>query len=141
MLLFIEVETYFIDVPGTFQYISCYSLSHRTVKYLHLRQGFNTSHVTLYPSLGRHLFWRIAFQYISCYSLSWAGHNLCNSRESVSIHLMLLFIWWTWPTRNWITVSIHLMLLFIWWKQNDVSVWRNVSIHLMLLFIRERDGG
>ena len=87
-----QVETYFIDVPGAFQYISCYSLScqkylQKGIKVLFQYiscyslsqihwisaeeyQRFNTSHVTLYRKCPYQTGRWLKFQYISCYSLS-----------------------------------------------------------------------
>ena len=74
---------------------------------------FNTSHVTLYPMERRIAETVNKFQYISCYSLSQSLQFL-RLDPVVSIHLMLLFIWFgIWFRKTDDFVSIHLMLLFI----------------------------
>ena len=70
MLLFINILDVYEYLGAAFQYISCYSLS--------LFISFLSCCLT-------------AFQYISCYSLSQLRAN-CFAAFSVSIHLMLLFI-------------------------------------------------
>ena len=56
--------------------------------------GFNTSHVTLYLDQTNNAAEVYSFQYISCYSLSVMFR--CQAvPQTVSIHLMLLFIGYT----------------------------------------------
>ena len=75
---------------------------------------FNTSHVTLYQR----------------------KMPKTTLIQNVSIHLMLLFIAWTyWHEGSKSHVSIHLMLLFIIADNFISRVSFDVSIHLMLLFI------
>ena len=141
-----------------FQYISCYSLSGRSLSdvipvfvSIHLMLLFiraSTTSLTGLSAVSIHLMLLFiqrhpevgeaqqAFQYISCYSLSEKTFVKYFTRRLVSIHLMLLFI----PKKSGHehsvrTVSIHLMLLFI--KHSFfVLLWQDiVSIHLMLLFI------
>ena len=70
MLLFISIG-FASNFPfSSFQYISCYCLSRKTTWHTHRYPHFNTSHVTVY-------------RYFTA---------LSNSRISISIHLMLLFI-------------------------------------------------
>ena len=70
MLLFIGMLLQMAYATPLFQYISCYSLSVNEPNSTLQRLSFNTSHVTLYPSVLFILFYFISFQYISCYSLS-----------------------------------------------------------------------
>ena len=113
MLLFIKKFIFITGGKDKFQYISCYSLSGRSVRTncslnvsIHLMllfigqytspgytklYRFNTSHVTLYPYDDTYdvvIHW---FQYISCYSLSQEDESY-DETGIVSIHLMLLFI-------------------------------------------------
>ena len=118
-----------------FQYISCCSLSPPSYVSGSHQQGFNTSHVVVYRRLPAksgtgnfsfntshvvvYLFpgciniCLFPFQYISCCSLSLFLVNPEVS-ISVSIHLMLQFIWFCscWGIAL-LYVSIHLMLQFI----------------------------
>ena len=79
-------------LPHLFQYISCYCLSRAVKSFYRTIQYFNTSHVTVYQ-----------------------GKRLrCGRPQSISIHLMLLFI--VVRKAAWLRerkISIHLMLLFI----------------------------
>ena len=113
MLLFIGKAGQAHIEFGTFQYISCYSLSIKGFVVNNAKKRFNTSHVTLYHKAEKLFYNRTKFQYISCYSLSASGtakffgqimfqYISCYSlsgrsieesqRVYVSIHLMLLFI-------------------------------------------------
>ena len=56
MLLFIDGMSGDAEIGASFQYISCYSLSQRRLFLLVQNAGFNTSHVTLYPSFYRLFF-------------------------------------------------------------------------------------
>ena len=71
MLLFITYNYIRYNLTKRFQYISCYSLSQLERSIMQLAECFNTSHVTLYQCFGGQRF---------------------DSKKSVSIHLMLLFI-------------------------------------------------
>ena len=96
-----------------FQYISCYCLSVIHERFSIFAFDFNTSHVTVYLVANWLANWLLIFQYISCYCLSLAhcfrkfcqgnfntSHvtvylvpvHTCSSNQSISIHLMLLFI-------------------------------------------------
>ena len=75
---------------------------------------FNTSHVTVYPSIHRYI--------------------ICHDR--ISIHLMLRFIkTWVWGYIGGAVISIHLMLRFIFRKTFLSFLAKFISIHLMLRFI------
>ena len=122
-----------------FQYISCYSLSKCQAVYWKKKEGFNTSHVTLYPSpaasseLPGTVSIHLMLLFIPC---DWISGD-CHRR--VSIHLMLLFIWKYMTNRNTAEVSIHLMLLFIGVRIGHIQDTMDVSIHLMLLFIQWKE--
>ena len=70
MLLFIGKAGQAHIEFGTFQYISCYSLSIKGFVVNNAKKRFNTSHVTLYHKAEKLFYNRTKFQYISCYSLS-----------------------------------------------------------------------
>ena len=135
MLLFIGKAGQAHIEFGTFQYISCYSLSIKGFVVNNAKKRFNTSHVTLYHKAEKLFYNRTKFQYISCYSLSafllLFCHNISTfqyiSCYSLSFSLRL--------TATSSTVSIHLMLLFISIWNSQVLRPDHVSIHLMLLFI------
>ena len=158
MLLFIRNRFPDIVVYGSFQYISCYSLSGIRFFYEHLDNQFQyISCYSLSGAKGGYKLTEFEFQYISCYSLSVLDENVavwksvsihlmllfigqykCNgcTKKNVSIHLMLLFIeQQTGISFTNSSVSIHLMLLFIFYQSNRRETERQVSIHLMLLFI------
>ena len=84
-----------------FQYISCYGLSGPRNPELEENQNFNTSHVTVYRDSQTQKY-------------SW---------EIISIHLMLRFIYVTFPDRKLcVPISIHLMLRFIQATANAISL-------------------
>ena len=113
MLLFIHTAIFVNDNRFKFQYISCYSLSTRSV--LQWREKFVSIHLML-------LFIR-------------TSRRKKDRQDDVSIHLMLLFIEDLRKFNENIHVSIHLMLLFIGLSEWRSTSPRRVSIHLMLLFI------
>ena len=105
MLLFIGNDSLINALDGKFQYISCYSLSETSVRQSSMRLSFNTSHVTLYLFLEVNMEIKGMFQYISCYSLSGMQMQLSLVTRIVSIHLMLLFIWFN-------RISIYWLMCF-----------------------------
>ena len=102
-----------IGLNAEFQYISCYCLSDLRSNDFPCEVYFNTSHVTVYPIGVSFRKSSVAFQYISCYCLS---------------HRCLI-------PQILCSISIHLMLLFIWEKSCESVAFSHISIHLMLLFI------
>ena len=76
-----------------FQYISCYCLSIRERLQIYQNNYFNTSHVTVYPANSLRFNFKLSFQYISCYCLSCNNFILSITPWDISIHLMLLFIY------------------------------------------------
>ena len=114
MLLFISDGALYSAIIGSFQYISCYCLSHKNAH-------------------GGKL-WTI-FQYISCYCLSLPDLPKRVNHLHISIHLMLLFIGGSWSLpkmhRNFNTshVTVYPDSCWVFSKRNYIS------IHLMLLFI------
>ena len=97
-----------------FQYISCYCLSMHRKQLIPAHTYFNTSHVTVYPLSG----W---------YGYSYPG-NFNTSHVTVyqfKVH-----------SPDWArSISIHLMLLFIFAGSCLFFAHSVISIHLMLLFI------
>ena len=141
MLLFILDSIGTINWSCTFQYISCYSLSHLPLSENRRDGSFNTSHVTLYQSTLRDLWQqktsfntshvtlyrgnrrgqspdRMEFQYISCYSLS------KNAKADTDTKLRF----------NTSHVTLYRTSIFAY------VIPSAVSIHLMLLFIKVRQG-
>ena len=92
MLLFIFFCILFLLSPSWFQYISCYSLSMRFIMDLLRRKCFNTSHVTLYPTVKRSLTSSMKRFNTSHVTLYLAPVSILIWSPAVSIHLMLLFI-------------------------------------------------
>ena len=78
-----------------------------------LQNGFNTSHVVVYPAHKWFILWYVKFQYISCCSLSWFQHPVIlhiarfNTSHVVVYHNRKI------KNMEVLTVSIHLMLQFI----------------------------
>ena len=83
------------------------------------------------------------FQYISCYCLSCSARwNI--SQCSISIHLMLLFIFEICSNKQWGVRDFNTSHVTVYRRMRR-RVWRTtfISIHLMLLFIavtRNNDG-
>ena len=75
-----------------------------------LQNGFNTSHVVVYPAHKWFILWYVKFQYISCCSLSWFQHPVIlhiarfNTSHVVVYHNRKI------KNMEVLTVSIHLML-------------------------------
>ena len=119
MLLFIKKFIFITGGKDKFQYISCYSLSGRSVRTncslnvsIHLMLlfigkckkvkfcyfCFNTSHVTLYRAIHlSRIHKTISFQYISCYSLSShqsqkTGINACFNTSHVTLYRYMFFL-------------------------------------------------
>ena len=121
MLLFIGSILVKIAEDAEFQYTSCYSLSSSASCFSFLLPGFNTSHVTLYRC---------------------KGPRKCPG-SLVSIHLMLLFIFFSTSLANVLAVSIHLMLLFITSSQNIYYQYNpfqyiscySLSVNILILFL------
>ena len=135
MLLFIFFCILFLLSPSWFQYISCYSLSMRFIMDLLRRKCFNTSHVTLYPTVKRSLTSSMKRFNTSHVTLYLAPVSILIWSPAVSIHLMLLFIYsrWSLMRTKWRFNTSHVTLYLrrIWMAEFLVQV----SIHLMLLFI------
>ena len=96
-----------------FQYISCYCLSDLQIFLLHCLRNFNTSHVTVYPNVPRHIAPNVAFQYISCYCLSnyvnyYSYNDYYFNTSHVTVYPALSL-----HMSHTLPISIHLMLLFI----------------------------
>ena len=118
MLLFIPLIQHRIAVLILFQYISCYCLSIGVITECLYSANFNTSHVIVYRLFLTGSLWNppnFNTSHVIVY------HRLRHSYRdsaSISIHLMLLFIF-TFLLRHFsfLHISIHLMLLFIRFSQ------------------------
>ena len=124
----------------SFQYISCYSLSHKDLIDKQIRHIVSI-HLMLLFIPDRWIDFKISlkFQYISCYSLSYFALSIFNSSMGFNTSHVTLYHCYAFshvPTS--VLVSIHLMLLFIFLMELRVLSIFSVSIHLMLLFIRKR---
>ena len=117
-----------------FQYISCYSLSLRTMKKELQAEGFNTSHVTLYlllySSLNRFL-QRFNTSHVTLYLyLTFKFPPFLR----VSIHLMLLFILF-WPIGLYLLLCFntsHVTLYLIRTSQKPTLILRFNTSHVTL---------
>ena len=113
MLLFIQEGSYGMLGNTLFQYISCYSLSLAQASANANTNGFNTSHVTLYPNQFIKFSNANSFQYISCYSLSAFARKYLQEARSFNTSHVTLYPADIERLYSWCDVSIHLMLLFI----------------------------
>ena len=96
MLLFILQRQHRLKDGFMFQYITCYSLSEGGVEFVNKWTGFNTSHVTLYLSR-----WKTSTTIWKSFNTSHVTlypnlMQFIHSFVKVSIHHMLLFIFWAW---------------------------------------------
>ena len=114
MLLFIWSGNHDRTGGSKFQYISCYCLSaRRGFNGLYI-ENFNTSHVTVYLCLGSDRKRNIRYFNTSHVTVYQRFGRPFRSRYLISIHLMLLFIFFSAFTAKFKNaISIHLMLLFI----------------------------
>ena len=111
--LLLSEQFHYIQHFILFQYISCYSLSIKTMVSVGIRKVSIHLMLLFIGLLQSNSEPHSPFQYISCYSLSLMFKN-SNGDNYVSIHLMLLFILiGPQETIPFMPVSIHLMLLFI----------------------------
>ena len=100
-----------------------------------LQWCFNTSHVTLYRQrTGLWIIWNVSFNtsHVTLYHIKTAKQNLWNS---VSIHLMLLFIR---NAQSWSEIKQRFQYISCYSLSKCIRLYESlflVSIHLMLLFI------
>ena len=74
---------------------------------------FNTSHVTVYPSLFLLLLSVVTFQYISCYCLSEQNLHRRFRKWNFNTSHVTVYLYSRGKEQSGILISIHLMLLFI----------------------------
>ena len=167
MLLFIFFCILFLLSPSWFQYISCYSLSMRFIMDLLRRKCFNTSHVTLYPTVKRSLtssMKRFNTSHVTLYreladcldydvirfntSHVTLYHNQITTQESIkrSFNTSHVTLYRCKGPRKCpgSLVSIHLMLLFIYSRWSLMRTkWRfntsHVTLYLMFPFYDKRE--
>ena len=75
-----------------FQYISCYGLSERCIAMLQVLENFNTSHVTVYHEKPVEYDVKADYFNTSHVTVYQIGYVLSKCTKTISIHLMLRFI-------------------------------------------------
>ena len=79
-------------LPLLFQYISCYGLSERCIAMLQVLENFNTSHVTVYHEKPVEYDVKADYFNTSHVTVYQIGYVLSKCTKTISIHLMLRFI-------------------------------------------------
>ena len=119
-----------------FQYISCYCLSDLQIFLLHCLRNFNTSHVTVYrfpPGFTISVNRYFNTSHVTVY-LCLGSDRKRNIRYFNTSHVTVYQRFGR-PFRSRYLISIHLMLLFIFFSAFTAKFKNAISIHLMLLFI------
>ena len=129
MLLFIRTSYLLPHASCLFQYISCYSLSFLRSHWTHGRR-VSIHLMLLFINLSAWAnFERSLFQYLSCYSLSFFPSSKSCILNSFNTSHVTLYRFQSSFRKRWTSVSIHLMLLFIYLH------WQNEFMRLKFQYI------